>query len=59
MPFGLVNIGTTFQRAMDITFLGLIKQSVVVYLDDVIVFFFKKQLDHQRHLKNIFERCLK
>lgn len=38
MSFGLVNTGTTFRRAMDITFRGLVRQSVVVYLDDVTVF---------------------
>ena len=38
MPFGLVNAGATFQRAMYIAFYGLIGHSVVVYLDDVTVF---------------------
>jgi len=58
MPFGLVNAGVNFQRAMDITFHDLIRQSVVVYLDDVTVFS-RKQLDHIRHLKKIFKRCQK
>ena len=38
MPFGLINVGETFQRAMDIAFRGLINHSIVVYLDDVTVF---------------------
>ena len=38
MPFGLINVGANFQRAMDIAFRGLIGQSVVVYLDDVMIF---------------------
>jgi len=38
MSFGLLNVGTTFQCSMDITFHGLIKQSMVVYLDYMTVF---------------------
>ena len=38
IPFGLMNEGYTFQRAMNINFKGLIDQSVVVYLDDVEIY---------------------
>jgi hypothetical protein len=38
IPFGLINAGETFQRAMDVAFRGLIGKLVVVYLDDVTVF---------------------
>jgi hypothetical protein len=58
MPFGLINAGSTFQRAMDITFHGLINQSIVVYLDDVTVFSKNKE-DHLAHLRSILERCRK
>jgi hypothetical protein len=58
MPFGLINVGKTFQREMDIAFKGLIGQSVVIYLDDVTVYS-KKRVDHPHHLKQIFERCRK
>ena len=58
MPFGLINVGATFQRAMDIAFCGLIGCSVVVYLDDVTIFSKKKE-EHAFHLKHIFERYQK
>jgi hypothetical protein len=52
MPFGIINVGATFQRAMDISFRGLINQSVVVYLDDITVFS-KSKVDHLAHLRSI------
>jgi hypothetical protein len=54
MPFGLINVGATFQRAMDIAFRGLINQSVVVYLDDVTVFS-KNKGDHLDHLRFVLQ----
>jgi hypothetical protein len=38
MPFGLMNAGATFQRAMDIAFIGEKDKFVVIYLDDIMVF---------------------
>jgi hypothetical protein len=58
MPFGLINVGATFQRVMDIALCGLINHLVVVYLDDVIVFS-KNKKDHLSHLRAILERCHK
>ena len=37
MPFGLMNVGATFQREMDIAFSEKEKY-VVIYLDDITVF---------------------
>jgi hypothetical protein len=54
IPFGLINSGATFQRAMDIAFRGLINQSVVVYLDDVTVFS-KNETNHLAHLQAILQ----
>jgi hypothetical protein len=45
-----MNAGATFQREMDITFKGIISRSVVVYLDDVIVYSRKRE-DHMKHMK--------
>ena len=58
IPFGLINDGSTFQRAMDITFWGLIDHYVVVYLDDVKIFS-KKREYHAFHLKQFFDHCRK
>ena len=58
IPFGLINVGATFQRAMDAAFKGMINHSVVVYLDDVTIFS-KKRSDHISHLRKLFERCRK
>jgi len=41
---------------MDIAFKGLINKTVVVYLDDIIVYS-KKRNNHLHYLKKIFERC--
>ena len=56
MHFSLINVGATFKRSMDITFIGLINTYVVVYLDDITMYS-KNWNDHTPHLKEIFERC--
>lgn len=56
MPFGLINVGATFQRTMDIAFHGLLGKFMVVYLDDVTVFSKKKE-EHIVHLRHVFARC--
>jgi ribonuclease HI len=58
MPFGLINAGATFHRAMDISFRGLINHSIVVYLDDVTVYS-KNKNDHLAHLRAVLLRCRK
>ena len=56
IPFRLINVGSTFQNAMDIAFKGLINKFVVVYLDDITIYS-KTRGDHLPHLDFIFERC--
>jgi len=58
MPFGLINVGATFQRAMDIAFVGENDKFIVIYLDDVIVFS-KSDDDHLQHLKQTFRKWRK
>ena len=58
MPFGLINAGATFQRAMDIDLCGLIGQSTIAYLDNITIFS-KRREEHAFHLRKIFECCRK
>jgi hypothetical protein len=56
IPFGLMNVGSTFQRAMDITFVEESGKFIVIYLDDVTVFS-QSNDEHLRNLRRVFEKC--
>jgi hypothetical protein len=58
IPFGLMNAGETFQRAMDITFVGEKDKFIVIYLDDLTIFS-KSDDDHLKHLRKTFVKCKK
>ena len=58
MPFGLMNAGETFQRAMDIAFAKEIHDFLVIYLDDITVFS-KTDNEHLDHLRQVFIKCRK
>jgi hypothetical protein len=58
MSFGLMNAGSTFQRAMDFSFRDLIQKIIEIYQDDLTVVS-KERKDHISHLKIVFERCRK
>ena len=51
MPFGLTNAPLTFQRCMEIIFCGLEWKSVVIFLDDIILF----NDSFDSHLENLNE----
>jgi len=55
MPLGLCNAPATFQRLMDRCLAGLKWQSVLVYLDDIVVFS-KDFESHIKHLEEVFGR---
>ena len=55
MPFGLMNVGENFQRAMDIKFLEEMGFFIIIYLDDVTVFS-KTDEEHLAHLIKVFEK---
>jgi hypothetical protein len=50
IPFGLMNIRETFQRAMDIAFFDERDKFFVIYLDDLTVFS-NSYAEHLVHLK--------
>jgi len=54
MPFGLKNVGTTYQRLMDKVFSHLICKIVEVYVDDIMV----KSANPGQHLANLTEVSL-
>lgn len=56
MPFGLINVGATFQCAMDIVFRGLVGKCIVIYMDDLTIFS-KKISDHIEDLRKVLKKC--
>jgi hypothetical protein len=54
MPFGLNNVGATFQRAMDHAFKGLIGKFMADYQYDLTVHS-KTRGDHIHHLRKVFD----
>lgn len=46
MPFGLINVEATFQRAMDLAFQGILERFIFVYLDDLTIL----SKDHENHI---------
>ena len=51
MPVGLKNAGATFQWMINEVFKELIRNTVEVYVDDMLV----KSLDHSNHVKKLGE----
>jgi hypothetical protein len=56
MPFGLSNVGATFQRVMDYDFRGLIGKLIEIYQDDLMVFS-KAGKTHINHLRQVLDKC--
>lgn len=55
MPFGLMNVVSTFEREMEFTFVNEMGHFIVIYLDDIIVFL-KIDEEHLNHLRRVFEK---
>jgi hypothetical protein len=53
-----MNVGATFQRAMDIAFIEEKEKFVVIYLNEITVFS-RSDKEHYHHLKKVFLKCRK
>jgi hypothetical protein len=58
MPFVMMNIGSTFQREMDIGFSNEKDKFIVIYLDDIMVYSASDE-QHLEHLNKVFQKCRK
>ena len=54
MPFGLCNAPATFQRLIEGVLAGLVRDSCLVYLDDVLVVG-KSFMEHLENLRRVLE----
>ena len=55
MPFGLKNVGATYQRAMVALFHDMIHHEIEVYVDDMIARS-QTEEEHLDHLQKLFDR---
>lgn len=55
LPFGLTNAPAQFQRIMNLVLHDLIGHSVLVYIDDIIVYSHNEE-EHAKHLEEVFKR---
>lgn len=55
MPFGLTNAPATFQRTMNSLFQDLLNESVIIYLDDLLIYT-KTTEEHKRILEEVISR---
>ncbi|KAH9270988.1 hypothetical protein BASA83_006738 [Batrachochytrium salamandrivorans] len=54
MPFGLANAPAQFQRMMNSLFRHMISKSVLVYLDDIVVYSDNLE-DHKEHVRQVLQ----
>jgi len=58
MPFGLINVGATYQRGMTTLFNDIMRKEIEVYVDDMIVKFGTEEV-HVEYLLKMFQRLRK
>jgi len=57
MPFGLKTAPAIFQSMMEDIFSNLLRQSVLIYLDDILIFSKTKE-EHVEHVREVLQRLL-
>ena len=55
MLYGLKNAPPHFQRSMNLLLADLLDKCILVYMDDVLIYF-KTAEEHVAHMKAVFER---
>jgi len=55
MPFGLTNAFVVFQHMMNDNFYEYLDDFVVCYIDDILIFS-KNMVDHERHVRLVWEK---
>lgn len=58
LPFGLLNAGATYQRAMTTIFHDMFHELLEDYVEDIVVQS-KTRIDHVEILRKVLERCRK
>ena len=58
MPFGLMNTSATFQTLMNSILPAYIDKFVLVYLDDILMYFNSDE-EHLQHMRFVFEALWK
>jgi len=58
MPFGLSNAPASFQHFMNEIFSDMIDVSIVIYLDDILIYS-ENLANHQKHIKEVLQRLRK
>ena len=54
LPFGLTSAPATFQRFMNEKFMKVLGKTVVLYLDDILIFSSSRE-EHERHVREVLE----
>ena len=58
MPFGLTNAPAAFQRFMNDIFSDMVDVSVVIYLDDILIYS-DNPAEHRKHVREVLRRLRK